>query len=115
MALGGARSADAAKLTALGGVVRLTTDAAVIEGCENLGPVESRPPYILPDDWQVQLRNAGGDLGADVVLYQKPMIIKAKGTAYRCAPVPPSEAGCAKDTDCKGDRVCDAGVCRTPG
>jgi len=26
----------------------------------------------------------------------------------------PASADCTKDTDCKGDRVCDAGVCRAP-
>jgi hypothetical protein len=28
---------------------------------------------------------------------------------------PGPSAGCTKDTDCKGDRVCESGVCRAPG
>ena len=27
---------------------------------------------------------------------------------------PPADAGCTKDTDCKGDRVCDRGACVSP-
>jgi hypothetical protein len=30
-------------------------------------------------------------------------------------PKPPApRGGCMKDTDCKGDRICEAGVCRAP-
>lgn len=27
---------------------------------------------------------------------------------------PTPSGGCSKDTDCKGDRVCEAGTCRAP-
>lgn len=107
-------SALATKLTDLGAVVRLTTDEAAVSGCESKGEVASHPPYVMPDDWQVQLRNAGGDLGANIVLHKKPGIGNVKGTAYLCAQPSPAAAGCTKDTDCKGDRVCDAGVCKAP-
>jgi hypothetical protein len=30
------------------------------------------------------------------------------------AAITPSTAMCAKDTDCKGDRICDSGVCKQP-
>jgi len=30
------------------------------------------------------------------------------------APAPPVKGGCTKDTDCKGDRVCEAGACVSP-
>lgn len=29
-------------------------------------------------------------------------------------PVVPAPAGCTKDTDCKGERICSAGVCADP-
>jgi hypothetical protein len=29
-------------------------------------------------------------------------------------PAPAATAGCTKDTDCKGDRVCDRGTCTAP-
>lgn len=33
--------------------------------------------------------------------------------AYRCTPAEPSgpAQGCSKDTDCKGERICDSGRC----
>jgi hypothetical protein len=34
------------------------------------------------------------------------------GGGSTSAPGPSS--GCSKDTDCKGDRVCESGVCRAP-
>lgn len=30
------------------------------------------------------------------------------------APPPPAADGCTKDTDCKGDRVCESGRCVSP-
>ena len=109
-------AALAAKLTALGGNVRLTTDETAVEGCEALGDVVAKPPFVLPDDWQVKLRNAGGDLGATIVWHTKPSIGQVTGKAYRCtAPDTASEpAGpaCGKDTDCKGDRICEEGTCK---
>jgi hypothetical protein len=107
-------AALATKLTALGSVVKLTTDEMAVSGCELKGEIASRPPYVMPDDWQVQLRNAAGDLGANAVLHKKPGVGNVKGTAYLCPEPPPASAGCAKDTDCKGDRICDAGVCKAP-
>lgn len=41
----------------------------------------------------------------------------ANPPASETAPPPPSEpatAGCTKDTDCKGDRICEAGRCVAP-
>ena len=49
-------------------------------------------------------------------------------TAFRCGPgaasapedearlraAPPAAAGCGKDTDCKGDRICVSGACTDP-
>jgi hypothetical protein len=53
--------------------------------------------------------------------------ITVVGVAYNCAaakpahpapptttPPPAAPAGCAKDTDCKGDRICQAGACTDP-
>ena len=131
-------TAQAAKLTTLGGMVRLTTDEAVVRDCTLLDAVVTRPPYIMPDDWKVQLRNKGGDVGANYVLHKRPGIGNVMGKAYLC-PIaePPSEpepepepepqtepqtepqpapatGGCDKDTDCKGDRICENRVCQSP-
>jgi hypothetical protein len=45
--------------------------------------------------------------------------VAVSGVAYRCpnpaAPAPESaEPGCTKDTDCKGDRICQSRICVDP-
>jgi hypothetical protein len=106
-----ATPAHAVQLTALGSVVKLTTDEVAVRGCELKGQIAAHPPYVLPNDWEIQLRNQAGDLGANTVLHKRPGFGNVKGTAYICAE--PS-SGCTKDTDCKGDRICEAGVCKAP-
>lgn len=45
--------------------------------------------------------------------------VTVSGVAYRCGTpgrAPESiQAGCTKDTDCKGDRICESGQCTDPG
>ena len=57
-------------------------------------------------------------MGGDTVLAETPGIGAVRGQAYRCkaAALPASAGpmGCAKDTDCKSDRICDAGTCKAP-
>jgi hypothetical protein len=36
------------------------------------------------------------------------------GSPPPAQPAAPPPAGCGKDTDCKGDRICQAGVCTDP-
>ena len=47
--------------------------------------------------------------------------VSVSGVAYDCERVPPAVsppasagAGCTKDTDCKGDRICEARACVEP-
>lgn len=62
--------------------VRLTKNANDVRGCESLGVVDSKPPYVLPGDYKKQLQNRAGALGADVVLITS--TATGSGTAYRC-------------------------------
>lgn len=36
------------------------------------------------------------------------------GLAYGCTPAGSDGAPCQKDTDCKGDRICEKGQCVSP-
>jgi hypothetical protein len=89
---------------------------------------------------EAEMRTKAGRLGADVVLVQSShggfFGAESVGDAYRCAgrttggarsaepprgePAPPPaipgrvSGGCEKDTDCKGDRVCESGRCVQP-
>lgn len=98
--------------------VNLTQVRSEVEGCDLKGDVAAKPPFVLPNDWKVKLQNAAVEIGANVVLHNGPGIGSVKAQAYFC---PPPEAapntpvpGCAKDTDCKGDRICEEGVCQSP-
>ncbi len=35
----------------------------------------------------------------------------SQATPPSAAPTPAGDEGCVKDTDCKGERICDAGKC----
>lgn len=79
-----------------------------------------------------EMREEAERMGADVVLVVSSRGgfwgADAKGEAYQCqgrlkearpGQVPPSKTtestgGCEKDTDCKGDRVCESGKCVNP-
>ncbi len=59
-----------------------------------------------PDQW------ASGTFGGG-------RAVTVSGVAYRCAspaapPAPAMDAGCSKDTDCKGDRICRLRTCVDP-
>jgi hypothetical protein len=95
--------------------VRLVYAVAEVGECQELGPVRARPPYMWPDDWQIQLRNSTGDLGGDTVLSERPGSFgDLYGKAFRCegAELSAPRVGCTTDNDCKGDRVCEDGACR---
>ncbi len=120
----------AGTLTVAGGKVEVTTDEERANGCEFVGEVVARPPYFLPGDWRVQLQNAAAEAGGDTVVHKPIGAGNVRGAVYRCAlaaptplpsapsapsaPAAPAAAGCTKDTDCKGDRICDEGACRDP-
>lgn len=74
-----------ASLSAAGEKVKLTTEVKDTQGCKLLGKVQATPPYSLPSDWKKKLRNAAGDLGANVV-YTEGAGWKSTvdGSAYTC-------------------------------
>src|ERR1051325_3958848 len=48
--------------------IRVTSTGADVEQCKVLSAIESRPPYIGPNDGVNQLRNNAAALGADTLL-----------------------------------------------
>lgn len=67
--------------------VRITENANDVKGCQVLGPVEARGPYKVPDEWKIQFRNQGLQLGADTVVLNHFSVLAQSfsGMAYRCA------------------------------
>jgi ketosteroid isomerase-like protein len=67
--------------------VRITENASDVKGCQVLGPVEARGPYKVPDEWKIQFRNQGLQLGADTVVLNHFSVLAQSfsGMAYRCA------------------------------
>ena len=67
--------------------VRITENANDVKGCQALGPVEARGPYKVPDEWKIQFRDQGLQLGADTVVLNHFSVLAQSfsGMAYRCA------------------------------
>ena len=63
--------------------VRITTKADDIAGCEAVGNVHSTPPYGLPNEDYIQMRNAAVGLNADTVFVTS-LAVVSRGVAYRC-------------------------------
>ena len=99
--------------------------------CERIGDVSetSYDPWSNTGDAKSQALSKAAAQGATHVQFTPPSgdrgfstTVDVRGVAYRC-PLPgeetvkplPTPGGCKKDTDCKGDRICDAGVCTEPG
>jgi hypothetical protein len=110
--------------------------------CERLGRVsgqeeaygffpDMQPKADLKKGAEKKAEGQAAELGATHVVFddRQPPVSGGKAvawaTAYRCPPpaaspeaapaTPPGPtAGCGKDTDCKGDRICEAGVCVDP-
>lgn len=65
--------------------VTLTHSAADVQSCKSVGNVTSNPPYILPGDYKIQLRNQAIGLNADTVLINGYLqMVQVHGAAYRC-------------------------------
>jgi hypothetical protein len=73
-----------ASLSANGEKVQLTMNPNDVTKCKSLGAVSADPPFGVPDDWKVKLRNEAGELGADHVLASNPGIGSVPGQAYDC-------------------------------
>jgi len=124
--------------TAAPRTVRFVTEREMVNGCTHLGRVSGSSVVGGISGRRLgqlraerEMRDEAERLGADVVLVQSShggfWGADAKGDAYQCqgrlkdtptAP-PPSvpaspQGGCEKDTDCKGDRVCESGKCVNP-
>jgi len=81
--------------------------------CRQLNPSWSRPPGWNPAASQAQAPlpapEAPGPYAPQLPPSSPPAV--APTPAWQAAPALP---GCGKDTDCKGDRICDGGRCVTP-
>ncbi len=76
--------ASCAALTTGGQRVMLTENPADVQGCALLGDVSADPPFGLPSDWKVKLRNAAAARGGNRVLSNGALVGSVPGTAYRC-------------------------------
>jgi len=67
--------------------VRITENLNDVKGCQVQGPVEAKGPYKVPDEWKIQFRDQGRQLGADTVLLKDWSLLAQRfsGMAYRCA------------------------------
>ena len=74
-----------ASLNEKGKKVRLTHFDGEVKNCLRIQEVSTLPPYILPSDWKIKIRNAAGVVEADTVLTDSfPLSPKIKGQAYKC-------------------------------
>lgn len=120
--------------------VRFVTDRSLVAGCGFLGQVAGSSSLggIAAQKWgkarsEEEMMKKAARLGANVVLVNDSrggfMGAESSGEAYLCgagAPAPAArqvpvteapaagQAGCVKDTDCKGDRICEYGRCVDP-
>ena len=120
--------------------VLMVTERDRVEGCKYLGKVTGSSSLggIAAQKWgqanaEKELRKKTDKLGGNVVLLHSSRGgfygAEAVGDAYLCAagaqepgkketPTPETPAGgpggCTRDTDCKGDRICESGKCVNP-
>lgn len=90
-----------------------------------------KPPEELVEAARNDARNEAGRQGATHVRFTSGpdqwasgtfgggRAVTVSGVAYRCADpsepaAPAGEPGCSKDTDCKGDRICQSRTCIDP-
>jgi hypothetical protein len=118
--------------------VLLVTQRDQVEGCKFLGQVTGssvfRAEKLGKARAEKEMINKTERMGGNVILVHSSegnfwVGGKSVGDAYLCraggpeastGKTPPSETqaggqgGCKKDTDCKGDRVCESGRCVNP-
>lgn len=121
--------------------VLMVTDRDKVGGCKYLGKVTGSSSLggIAAQKWgqanaEKELRKKTDKMGGNVVLVHSSRGgfygAEAVGDAYLCTAgareteaneTPPPETpttsgagGCTKDTDCKGDRICESGRCVKP-
>jgi hypothetical protein len=121
--------------------VLLVTQRDQVEGCKLLGQVTGSSVFgglfahkLGKERSEKEMRNKAERMGADVILVHLSRGGfnggESVGDAYLCQAgdqnagkvqaAPPAEkpsgvqGGCMKDTDCKGDRVCESGRCVKP-
>jgi hypothetical protein len=77
--------AGCASLSSAGKGVQLTDNPNEVRTCRELGEVSAPPPYGLPDDWKIKLRNGAAELGGNRVFSNGPPLVgAASGRAYAC-------------------------------
>ena len=120
--------------------VQMVTERDKVDGCKYLGKVSGSSSLggIAAQKWgqanaEKELRKKTDKMGGNVVLVHSFRGgfygAEAVGDAYLCTAgaredntkeTPPTETpvssqgGCTKDTDCKGDRICESGKCVKP-
>ncbi|MBI4768555.1 MAG: DUF4156 domain-containing protein [Deltaproteobacteria bacterium] len=120
--------------------VLMATERDKVDGCKYLGKVTGSSSLggIAAQKWgqanaEKELRKKTDKMGGNVVLVHSSRGgfygAEAVGDAYLCIAearetgakeTPPPEmpasgpGGCTKDTDCKGDRICESGKCVNP-
>lgn len=125
-------SSGCSGLSEAGARVRLVNDSGALRGCERLGPIAGGSGWggitsnVGHKRAMAGMRNEAADMGATDVLVVSSSAGwgggHVEGEAYRCpeghdiaAPAAGlAPAGCAKDTDCKSDRICAEGRCTDP-
>ena len=120
--------------------VLMVTERDKVDRCKNLGQVTGSSPIggFFAQKWgqanaEKEMRKKTDRMGGNVILVHSSEGgfngAKAVGDAYLCTAgdrdtgskeTPPTETpaggqgGCRKDTDCKGDRICESGRCVKP-
>jgi hypothetical protein len=120
--------------------VLMVTERDKVDGCKYLGQVTGSSPLggFFAQKWgqanaEKEMRKKIDKMGGNVILVYSSEGgfngAKAVGDAYLCTAgareagtkeTPPAETpisgqgGCTKDTDCKGDRICESGRCVKP-
>lgn len=78
--------AGCASLSAGGENVELTGSVDAVKACTLLGAVSADPPFGVPDDWKIKLRNQTAQLGGSRVYSAGPGVGSVPGMAYLCPP-----------------------------
>ena len=77
--------AGCATLSADGRKVQLTENISDTKSCKFLKTIATKPPYVLANDWKIQLKNQAALLGGNVVhAYFKSFTTSIKGEVYLC-------------------------------